>query len=170
MPGNDHEFTENDCGNVVNAFTENFDFEALDSIEDRLRQAILDGQSVKELFRQQFEELAQTRTNESIIAVLTMIYDSPNPKLVVARLAYAAGLPMSKGVSISVLAKRHRVTKQAFSQAAIRLAKKLGLKPSRQMRSTKARASMARAYKDRQERVFMAAKMSCHGKGNKNAL
>ena len=90
------------------------------------------------------------RVTRSVAAVIAMIAESRRPKLMIDRIAYITNMTLNQGASISELARKHRQSKEAFSQAAIRLAKALGLPPSRQMRSLKARESMAKAYRERQ--------------------
>lgn len=148
MPG-DHEYTKNEQGDVVPAFIEEFDWTRLDSLEDEIRQGLKDGKSVVGMVRELVEIESSDRVTRSVAAVIALIAESKKPKLMIDRIAYITNMPINQGVSISELARKHKQTKQAFSQAAIRLAVSLGLKPSRQMRSIKARKSMAKAYRER---------------------
>lgn len=148
MPG-DHEFTEDDQGNVVPAFVEDFDWSRLDTLEDEIRQGLKDGRPVIAMVRELVDMEANERVIRAVAAVVALIADSRRPKLMIDRIAYITGMTINQGASISQLARKHGQKKQAFSQAALRLAKALDLKPSRQMRSLKARQSMAKAYRER---------------------
>ena len=148
MPG-DHEFTENEQGEVVPAFVQEFDWARLDSLEDEIRQGLKEGRSVVAMVRELVEMESSERVNQAVAAVICLIAESRRPKLMIDRIAYITGMTINQGASVTELGRKHRQRKQAFSQAALRLAKKLGLKPSRQMRSLKARESMARAYRER---------------------
>jgi hypothetical protein len=128
---------------------DSFDFDSLDSLEDRIKEAIAKGEPVAALVAQLVDMECSERVNEAIAGVLCHIADSRKPKLAVDYLAYACGLRMTQGVSGEALARKHKIRKQAFSQAALRLIKKLGIPPSRSMRSAKGRESMAKAYRER---------------------
>lgn len=129
----------------------NFDFDGLDSIEDKIREALSKGQSVTALVAEIVHLEVQAETTAAISRVLCMIADARKPKLVIDHIAYATGLPMTQGQSATALARKHKVTKQAFSQAAMRIVKALGLRSPRAMRSLKGRESMAAAYRRRVE-------------------
>jgi len=126
-----------------------FDFDTLDSIEDQIREAISRGESVTALVATLVEDELSERTNEAIARVLCLIADTRKPKLTIDYIAYATGMRLTQGEAASSLARKHRITKQAFSQAALKLIRKLGLKPSRAMRSLKGRESMPNAYRER---------------------
>lgn len=148
MPG-DHNYTTNENGEVVEAFVSEFDFEQLDTIEDQIREALSKGESVTALVSSLVELQSNERTTEAIARVICLIADSRRPKLIVDHICWVTGMRATQGMSLPELARKHRISKQAFSQAALRLARKLGIGPSRQMRSIKARASMAKAYRER---------------------
>jgi len=148
MPG-DHDYTQNEQGEVVPAFVEEFDWSHLDTLEDEIRQGLKEGRSVVSMVRELVDMEASERVTRSIAAVIAMIAESRRPKLLIDRIAYITNMTLNQGASISELARKHRQSKQAFSQAALRLAKALGLRPGRQMRSLKARESMAKAYRER---------------------
>ncbi|BET67417.1 hypothetical protein ASA1KI_23350 [Opitutales bacterium ASA1] len=67
----------------------------------------------------------------------------PHPLLAFDAACFASGLMDIEGLSESALAKRHGVTRAAFSKLVIQWADLFGLKPSRGMRSKRAR----RAYR-----------------------
>lgn len=71
------------------------------------------------------------------------IRSHPNPLLAFDAACFASGLMDIEGLSESALAKRHGVTRAAFSKLVVQWADLFGLKPSRGMRSKRAR----RAYR-----------------------
>ena len=92
---------------------------------------------------------SRDRHDDAIARIIRLIADARKPRLMADQLSWISGMNATGGLSLPALAKRNHVSKQAFSQAAIRLATKLGLKPSRAMRSLKARQSMSEAYHQR---------------------
>lgn len=141
MPG-DHEFTENDQGEVVSAFVADFDWSRLDSIEDEIKQGLKEGRSITELVRELVEMEASERLNEGIAKVICYIADAEKPRLAAEHIAWISGMRIRQGESLPSIAKRHGMSKQAFCQAALRLAKVLNLRPARAMRSELAKALM----------------------------
>lgn len=150
MDGN-NDLVRNEAGEFVERFQEPFNYEILNTVEDRIREALASGGSLTMIVQELIEAEASERVNEAIGAVLCLIAESRRPKLMIDHIAYVTGMPINEGMSVTQLARKHGQKKQAFSQAALRLAKKLGLKPSRQMRSLKARKNMAKAYRERHE-------------------
>jgi hypothetical protein len=71
-----------------------------------------------------------------------------NKRLALECLALVSGLSFL-GDSMTEIARRHRVTRAAVSKRCVDLAHKIGLPPSRAMRSLTARVSYARARKQR---------------------
>lgn len=69
----------------------------------------------------------------------------PNPILAFDAACFASGLMGIEGMSESVLAKRHGVTRAAFSKLVVQWSETFGLPPSRGMRSKKARRAYRRA-------------------------
>lgn len=69
----------------------------------------------------------------------------PNPLLAFDAACFASGLMDIEGLSESELAKRHRVTRAAFSKLVVQWVETFGLPPSRGMRSKKARRAYRKA-------------------------
>ena len=144
-----HGYTADDSGHVVDAFVTEFDYDALDSLESRIVEAIRLSQPFDDLLRDLIEFKASARAAEGIARVICLIADSRKPKLMADHLAWVTGMRTHQQHTAASLAKRHGVTKQAFSQATWKLARSLGIRPARAMRSAKARRSMALAYRAR---------------------
>ena len=70
-----------------------------------------------------------------------------NAKLALECLALASGLAFL-GDSMTEIARRHGLTRAAVSKRCVELAQKIGLQPSRAMRSLTARAAYAQARKE----------------------
>lgn len=143
-------FTE-DAGHPVDKI-EQFDFDSIDSLKSKVLEAMAQGNgALTHLVSDYIERQGHVRSNEAIARIICLIADARRPRLIADQLAWISGMSTSGGLSLPALARRNRITKQAFSQAAIRLANKLGLRPSRAMRSLKARRSMSIAYRQRQQ-------------------
>lgn len=146
----ENDLQANAAGDYVEVFRDEFDFDALDSLEDRIKEAIAKGESIEPTIKGIVDERADERAMDAVWRAICIIKDSKKPKLIIDYLACCVGASLNDGESHSAMARKHRMSKQAFSQGLWKLIKKLGLKPSRQMRSTKAKASMAAAYRARQ--------------------
>jgi hypothetical protein len=118
------------------------DFESLDSLEDRIREAIATGGSVKALVQRLIDAEAGERVNEMVAAVVGYIADAEKPRLAADHVAWISGMRIRQGESLPSIAKRHGMSKQAFCQAALRMAALLRLKPARAMRSELAKGLM----------------------------
>lgn len=87
---------------------------------------------------------ADTTTAADVLASFcARIRAHPNPLLAFDAACFASGLMDIEGLSESALAKRHGVTRAAFSKLVIQWADLFALTPSRGMRSKRAR----RAYR-----------------------
>lgn len=69
------------------------------------------------------------------------IRSHPNPLLAFDAACFASGLMDIEGLSETALAKRHGVTRAAFSRLVVQWSQTFGLPPSRGMRSKRARQS-----------------------------
>ena len=69
----------------------------------------------------------------------------PHPLLAFDAACYASGLMDVEGLSETALAKRHGVTRAAFSKLVVQWSQTFGLSPSRGMRSKRARRSYRKA-------------------------
>jgi hypothetical protein len=156
---------QDESGNFVERFQEPFNFDTMDSIEDEIREAMAKGQSLSELIKRIVEVEAAERANEAVAAVIAHIADSAKPRLAADHLAWISGMRTTQGQALPALAKRNGVTKQAFSQAAVKLADALGIRPARQMRSSKAREAMAKAYAKRKANQNQLQTKQANGNG-----
>lgn len=127
-----------------------FDFDSVDALEDRIREVLARGGSVREVVGELIEAEANERVNEAIAGVISYIVDAQKPRLVAEHLAWISGMRLREGRSGTELARKHGISKEAFSQGAIKLAQALGLKPARAMRSEMSKALIrSRHYKRR---------------------
>ena len=140
-------FTE-ETGHVVDK-AEGFDFDALDSLRDIILEAVKRNLPIEPIIKRFVDDELNERVCEVIAKVIAFVIDSQKPRLAARYLAWVSGMAINNGQSASSLASKHRMTKQAFNQGAMRLAKALDLKPTRAMRSLKARAAMKAAYEKR---------------------
>ena len=142
-------FTDDAGGHHVDRM-ESFDFDSLDSLKDQIREALAQGDgALKSLITNLITDQGHERSNEAIARIICLIADARRPRLIADQLAWVSGMSINGGMSMPALAHRNHVTKQAFSQAALRLARKLGIRKSRAMRTDAARRSMAAAYRAR---------------------
>jgi hypothetical protein len=125
---------------------DSFDFDSLDSLEDRIKEAIAKGEPVAALVAQLVDMEANERVNEAIAAVVGYIADAEKPRLAADHIAWISGMRIRQGESLPAIAKRHGVSKQAFCQSALKLAAILHLKPARAMRSEPGKAMMAKRH------------------------
>lgn len=79
-----------------------------------------------------------------------------NPALVFDAVCYATGVLAIEGKTATDLAIQHGVTKQAFSKVAVQWCETFGLRPSRSMKSKRARAS----YRERAHKVHGRRKLT----------
>ena len=129
---------------------QHFDFAQLDSLENEIKERIAKGQPfaqlVETLIKAEVEAQLAERFSEAIAAVLGYIVDAQKPRLQAFYLAWVTGMRIGRGESLPELARRFGVSKQAFCQNALALAKKLELKPARAMRSEIGKAMMRKAH------------------------
>ena len=79
-----------------------------------------------------------------------------NPALVFDAVCYGTGVLAIEGQSATELAKKHGVTKQAFSKIAVEWCEKFGLPPARSMKSKPAR----KAYRERARAIHERWKLT----------
>lgn len=120
---------------------EHFDYTRFDSLEDRLTEAIQ-----KRNIATLIEELCRDEINDRVCGCLSIciayIADSRHPNLAADQIAWIVGMNIRQGISSTKLAEKHGISKQAFSQGALKLAKRLGLAPASYLRSDKAKEKM----------------------------
>jgi hypothetical protein len=126
-----------------------FPFDELDSAQDHLREAILRGDPVAPVLQSLIAQQYENDLAETLSLILSLIIDARRPGLVADQLSWAAGLPLTHGLSSSALARRRRVSKQAFCQGALKFRRILRLRKTVAMRTDRARANMAAAYRAR---------------------
>lgn len=89
---------------------------------------------------------AHTTTAADVLASFcARIRAHPNPLLAFDAACFASGLMDIEGLSETALAKRHRVTRAAFSKLVVQWSETFGLPPSRGMRSKRARHAYRQA-------------------------
>ncbi len=124
-----------------------------DSLCDQAREAIEKGEVAFEQFLvQQVEQRCQEERAANVAAVLTYLTEARNRVLAVDELVYAVGANTLERTNATILAKRHGVSKQAFSAGVRRAREALGLRKSVEMRDEKARENM-RLRNKRQNKV-----------------
>ena len=128
---------------------EHFDFDGLDSVADRAREALETPGGIEALIAELSEEFADSKAAAAIARVVTIISESRDPKLDCACLVLATGMACDGGISGAEIGRRFSVSKQAVSQTVIRLQGLLGLQPGRAQRTIAARQSMAASWKAR---------------------
>ena len=88
---------------------------------------------------------ASAAASDILASFCARIRAHPNPLLAFDAACFASGLMDIEGLSESALAKRHRVTRAAFSKLVVQWVETFGLPPSRGMRSKKARRAYRKA-------------------------
>lgn len=86
---------------------------------------------------------------DALASFCARIRSVSNPLLVFDAVCYATGVLALDGVSQTELAKRHGVSRAAFSKIATQWCKTFGLKPSRGMKSERAREVYAQLTRER---------------------
>ena len=134
-------------GNQISV--EHFDYDGLDSVSDRAREALEVPGGIEKLVAELAEEFADDRASCAIGKLVCLIADHHEPKLAIACLALTAGLNTDDGIGGADIARKFNVSKQAVSQYSLKLRAALGLKPARGQRPLAARQNMAAAYRAR---------------------
>ena len=128
---------------------EHFDFDGMDSIEDRAREALEVPGGIEKLVAELAEEFADDRAADAIARLVCMVSDARDPQMQISILAMAAGMNSEGGAGGTDLAAKYGCTKQNISQHLLAWQKALGLKPGRGQRTFAARESMAKSYRER---------------------
>ena len=97
--------------------------------------------TVQEALTQYVESQLSERIWEAIAQVLSNIVDSPNPRKTADLYACATGLRLRQGITLTDLAKKYGVSKQALDKQLVSLCEKLDLPPPRMMKSQLSRES-----------------------------
>jgi len=126
--------------------TQEFDYSALDSDEDLIKECVLLGENLSEILNAIIEREVSAARAEAVSGALLMIMESKRPVQQTHVLAWAAGIYLSQGISMPELAAKLCVKKQAFQQAVRRVSEKLCLRQTRASRSSEARENMRLSY------------------------
>ena len=86
-----------------------------------------------------------TSAADVLASFCARIRSHPHPLLAFDAACFASGLMDVEGLSETALAKRHRVTRAAFSKLVVAWSETFGLPPSRGMRSKRARHAYRQA-------------------------
>lgn len=97
--------------------------------------------SVQEALQQYVENQLSERIWETIAQVISNIVDSSNPRKTADLYACATGLRLRQGITLTDLAKKYGVSKQALDKQLVQLCEKLDLPPPRLMKSQLSRES-----------------------------
>lgn len=133
MPGHDHGFTEMVQGSVieghlpvVEAFTEDFPWEKLNTLDGELMEIVEAGGSPMPLIRQTVERMVTEAASEALMQAICLISDSENERLTVDALAWAtrSGEPEPTAAEF---ATRNRISERAFLEEAQSIAEAVGI-------------------------------------------
>lgn len=121
-----------------------FDFDSLDSVEARAREALADG-----LFKAFLEAHVADRLREErgavASAIVAEVIDAKQPKLKLVCLAIATGMTIGLARTLEEWGKAFGVTKQNMQQLVEAASEKFGLRKNRAMRDEEARENMRNA-------------------------
>ena len=134
-------------GNQISV--EHFDYDGMDSVEDRAREALEVKGGIEKLVAELAEEFADERAADAIARLVCMVADARDPQMQISILAMAAGMNSEGGAGGTDLAAKYGCSKQNISQHLLAWQKALGLKPGRGQRTFAARESMAKSYRER---------------------
>jgi len=95
------------------------------------------------------EDASAEVRSDVLAAFCARIRSATNPLLVFDAVCFATGVLALDGQSQTELAARHGVTRSAFSKIATQWVKTFGIKPSRGMKSTKARKTYSKLTRER---------------------
>ena len=124
-------------------------WEPQDSLEDRVKQAQLDGTGLQSVIDSMVEELAETKRSQAISWFLTEVINHRRPKLRAVQIGIAAGCKCVNELTGPEWAKRFRISKQAMQQAVQAIRRKWKLRPTRTMRSAQAIRNLKASYAER---------------------
>ncbi|NBR55098.1 MAG: hypothetical protein EBT82_03900 [Micrococcales bacterium] len=97
--------------------------------------------SVQECLTNYVEGQLSERIWEAIAQVISNIVDSPNPRRTADLYACVTGIRIRQGITLTDLAKKYGVSKQALDKQLVQLCEKLDLPPPRLMKSQMSRES-----------------------------
>ena len=97
--------------------------------------------TVQEALTQYVESQLSEKVWEAIAQVICSIVDSSNPRKTADLYACATGIRLRQGITLTDLAKKYGVSKQALDKQLVSLCEKLDLPPPRLMKSQLSRES-----------------------------
>ena len=122
---------------------EQFKFHELDKPEDFIIEAVKQGRDISPLLKCFVDQISAIKAATKIAALLHLMLESKQPRMVAEQIVWATSMDLLGGASISVLAKKYGISKQAFEQGALRICAELSLRPTRHMRSGSAKQNMS---------------------------
>lgn len=117
---------------------QDFEITCLVIIKDAIASQLGDNADLDKLIDEYAREHG-TYLHDSFIKVLIGIISSRNPQQTADIVAYAIGLRARQGISITDLAAKYCISKQAFSKQVVAFCEDNGLPPCRAMKSELAR-------------------------------
>ena len=121
-------------------------------ITQRSALAIVD-QEARKLFGKPPQELATAQESRHIIAILAHIVDSATPLAQLDAVLYCYGMLGRSEESMDAIAKRHGISRQAFSKKVERTMKEFGLAPRGGMRPERQRAIYTDIHRKRWDHI-----------------
>jgi hypothetical protein len=122
---------------------EQFNFSELDKPGDFIVEAVHQNRDIEPILKCLVNQVAGIQAATKIAALLTIILEAKQPRMVAHQIIWATGMTLLDGAPITALAKKYGVSKQAFEQGAMRVCEKLNLRPCRNMRDETARKHMS---------------------------
>lgn len=120
-----------------------FDYEALDSLDDLVREELALKGTVKHLFKKLVGfEVAKAKT-EAAVGVLSHIIHEEDSGLAASALSFACGMMLLAEKTMTEVAAEYGITKQDFQQIVDRKCEELGLRKTRTMRDEEDRQHMS---------------------------
>jgi DNA-directed RNA polymerase sigma subunit (sigma70/sigma32) len=126
--------------------SEDFDFDALDSDEDSIRQMLKDGWSANKIINSFSYELIEREVAKRLAVIVALVQRHERPMLFIDQLCWHSGVAIANGQSLVSMAEKYGMTKQGFRQHTARAMDKIKLRKTRTQRSEKAKANMSKAY------------------------
>lgn len=129
-------------------------------ITQRAALVIVD-QEARKLFGRQPAEETVLDQGRHITAVLAHIVDSATPLAQLDAVLYCYGMLGRSEESMDAIAKRHGISRQAFSKKVERTAKEFGLAPRGGMRPERQRAIYTEVHRQKWDHIDQDAPKSC---------
>jgi predicted DNA-binding protein YlxM (UPF0122 family) len=133
----------------VRVGVQTFCYSKLDSVQDNIRERIDNNQEFDDILEKLASEAWSAGIVEWACKFIVFIYSWKKPLLALDQLAWIFGLSAREGASISELAAKHGISKQAFQQGAKRIIDQLEIPRTSHLRTDEAKANMRKAYTKR---------------------